>query len=125
MFEVAVEQSFAAAHALRDYQGKCERLHGHNYRVRVIVQGEQLNPSGLLVDFLDLRRILHEVIEPFDHRVLNEVPPFDRVNPTAEELARYLCQQVSQRLQSLRADGVSVKEVQVWETDSAVAVYRP
>jgi len=124
VFEVSVEHTFSAAHALRDYRGKCERVHGHNYRVRVTVEGAELARNGLLIDFVDLRRLLHEVVEPFDHRVLIEIPPFDSVNPTAEEMARYFYEVLRERLGALCDSRVRLKEVQVWETDTAVAVYR-
>ncbi|MBC7293931.1 MAG: 6-carboxytetrahydropterin synthase QueD, partial [Thermoleophilia bacterium] len=113
MFEVSVEHTFSAAHALRDYRGKCERVHGHNYRVRVTVEGAELAPNGLLIDFVDLRRLLHEAIEPLDHRVLNDLPPFDSINPTAEEMARYFYHTLAERLKASHVSRVRLKEVQV------------
>ncbi|HET7101054.1 MAG TPA: 6-carboxytetrahydropterin synthase QueD, partial [Terriglobia bacterium] len=90
MFEVSVEYSFAAGHALRGYKGKCENVHGHNYKVRVTVEGEKLNSIGLLMDFSDLRAALKELAGRFDHHFLNEVEPFTETNPSAENLACYL-----------------------------------
>lgn len=122
MFQITVEDSFAAAHRLRGYQGKCQQIHGHNYRVRVSLEGEQLDDTGLLVDFSDLKRLLDELLEPLDHRLLNEVPPFDTLNPTAENLARYLYDELSRQLAS--RPGLRVAEVRVWETERASAAFR-
>jgi len=125
MFEVSVEETFAAGHALRGYRGKCENVHGHNYRVRAIVAGEALDAAGLLVDFVDLKQILRAIIENLDHRFLNDVPPFDTMNPTAENMAQYFHQEMSRRLDGPgRANPVRVAEVKVWETDTATATYR-
>ena len=123
MFEVTVEQTFAAGHALRNYRGKCENVHGHNYRVRVIVQGSQLDSTGLLVDFLEVNRLISGTVEYLDHRFINDLPPFDQLNPSAENLAKYFYEKVSGGLKSVVAARVS--EVQVWETDVSSAVYRP
>jgi 6-pyruvoyltetrahydropterin/6-carboxytetrahydropterin synthase len=125
MFEVSVEETFAAGHALRGYRGKCENVHGHNYRVRAIVAGEALDAAGLLVDFVDLKQILRAIIENLDHRFLNDVPPFDTMNPTAENMAQYFHQEMSRRLDGAgRPNPVRVAEVKVWETDTATATYR-
>jgi 6-pyruvoyltetrahydropterin/6-carboxytetrahydropterin synthase len=118
MFEVSVQQTFAAAHNLRNYNGKCERLHGHNYRVEVTVTGENLNDIGLLYDFVELRKAMNGVMDKVDHRYLNEIPPFDSINPSAENIAKYFFDQ-------LRSMSVPVSVVRVWETDTAVATYRP
>jgi 6-pyruvoyltetrahydropterin/6-carboxytetrahydropterin synthase len=123
MFEVSVEQTFAAGHALRNYRGKCENVHGHNYRVQITVQGEELNGIGLLVDFIELQRLMGQVIDYLDHRFINDLPPFDVLNPSAENMAKYFHDQVSGEL---RNDvPVRISEVKVWETDTSVAVYRP
>ena len=123
MFEVTVEQTFAAGHALRNYRGKCENVHGHNYRVRVTVQGDRLDATGLLVDFLEVNRLISGTVEYLDHRFINDLPPFDQLNPSAENLAKYFYERVSEGLKSEVAARVS--EVQVWETDVSSAVYRP
>jgi len=81
MFEISVEHGFAAGHALREYKGKCENVHGHNYKVRVTLAGDKLNSAGLLMDFVDLRAELKGLIEKLDHRFLNDIPPFDQLNP--------------------------------------------
>ena len=123
MFEVSVEQTFAAAHALRNYHGKCENVHGHNYRVQVRVSGPELDASGMLVDFVELKRILRGAIERLDHQFLNEIAPFDDINPSAENIARYFFDAVHQNLRSETA--AEVDEVKVWETDIQYASYRP
>lgn len=123
MFEVTTEETFAAGHALRDYKGKCENVHGHNYRCQVTLEGEELDAAGLLVDFVELKKVVHAVLDRMDHQWLNDLPPFDRLNPTAENMARYICQEVSAGLEP-RA-GVRVGAVRLWETDTASTTYRP
>ncbi len=122
MFEVSVEYSFAAGHALRGYKGKCENVHGHNYRVKVTVEGDKLNSIGLLVDFADLRASLKELVASFDHHFLNDLEPFKQVNPSAENLAQYLGVELGRKMER---SGVSVHSVTVWETDTTSATYRP
>ncbi len=97
MFEVSVEETFSAGHALRGYKGKCENPHGHNYRVRVNVEGEQLDSIGLLFDFAQLKKILRELIADVDHKFLNDQAPFDAINPSAENIAKFLYDETSQR----------------------------
>jgi 6-pyruvoyltetrahydropterin/6-carboxytetrahydropterin synthase len=118
MFEVSVEHTFAAGHALRNYRGKCENVHGHNYKVRVLVRGEKLDHAGMLVDFTELKKVLRAVTEPMDHVFLNDMPPFNELNPTAENMAWYICEK-------MREAQVDVSEVTVWETDIQSATYRP
>ena len=123
MFEVTVEQTFAAGHALRNYHGKCENVHGHNYRVQVTVQGEQLDSTGLLADFVEVNRVIGAAVEYLDHRFINDLPPFDRLNPSAENMAKYFYDRVCAGLKG--EVPVRVSEVRVWETDTSSAVYRP
>ena len=123
MFEVTIEETFAAGHALRNYHGKCENVHGHNYRCQVTLEGGELDEIGLLVDFVELKRVVHGVLDRMDHQWLNDFPPFDRLNPSAENIARYIFEQVSEELK-LR-EGVRVGSVRLWETDTAHATYRP
>jgi 6-pyruvoyltetrahydropterin/6-carboxytetrahydropterin synthase len=123
MFEVCVEQTFAAGHALRNYKGKCENVHGHNYRVRVTIAGEQLDDAGLLVDFVDVKRLMGGAIEYLDHRFINDLPPFDLLNPSAENIAKYFYDRVSAGMKN--DVPVRISEVRVWETDTSSAVYRP
>jgi 6-pyruvoyltetrahydropterin/6-carboxytetrahydropterin synthase len=125
MFEVSVEETFAAGHALRNYRGKCENVHGHNYRVRVLIEGAALDRAGLLVDFVDLKRVLRAIIEKLDHQFLNDVPPFDELNPSAENMARYFYQEMAKQLDgNTRENPVRVSEAKIWETDTATATYR-
>jgi 6-pyruvoyltetrahydropterin/6-carboxytetrahydropterin synthase len=121
MFEISVDYSFAAGHALRGYKGKCENIHGHNYRVRVTIAGEQLNSIGLLVDFVDVRAAIKSLVEPLDHRFLNDLAPFDKLNPSAENLAKYISEGLELKV---RPEGLQVKNVTVWETDLTSATYR-
>ncbi|HLJ14598.1 MAG TPA: 6-carboxytetrahydropterin synthase QueD [Bryobacteraceae bacterium] len=126
MFEVTVEQTFAAGHALRNYHGKCENVHGHNYRVRVTFQGEQLDDTGLLVDFLEVKRLMKVLIDRLDHQFLNDLPPFDILNPSAENMAKYFHDQLISGLGTRDSQTAPrISEVRVWETDSTAAAYRP
>src|ERR1700686_348241 len=99
MFEVSVEQVFAAGHALRNYKGKCENVHGHNWKVQVVIEGQKLDETGRLVDFLDVKDLMAGILERLDHRFLNEIPPFDVVNPSAENIAEYFYQQMTEGLE--------------------------
>jgi 6-pyruvoyltetrahydropterin/6-carboxytetrahydropterin synthase len=123
MFEVTIEETFAAGHALRNYRGKCENVHGHNYRCQVTLQGEQLDSIGLLVDFVELKRAVHSVLDRMDHQWLNEFPPFDAINPSAENMARYIYDEVHAGLQA--KENVRIAAVKLWETDTCSATYRP
>jgi 6-pyruvoyltetrahydropterin/6-carboxytetrahydropterin synthase len=126
MFEVSVEAGFAAAHQLRNYRGKCENLHGHNYKVRVTVHGEELNSIGLLADFTELKSALREITEFLDHKFLNEIPPFTEINPSAENVAKYICDELQRALGEGSSEvPVKIAEVKVWETDTSTATYRP
>ena len=126
MYEVSVEHKFAAGHALRNYKGRCENVHGHNWRIEITVTGEKLDSAGMLVDFLELKRLIDAAVDPLDHRFLNEVPPFDAVNPSAENIAEHLYGEISRGLDGANDRApVRVSQVKVWETDDAAAVYRP
>jgi 6-pyruvoyltetrahydropterin/6-carboxytetrahydropterin synthase len=124
MFEITVEDSFAAGHYLRDYKGKCENPHGHNYKVRVTLTGAELDKAGLLVDFKDLKELMKPVIERLDHQMMNDLAPFAQVNPSAENLAKHFYDETSAKLKSVTNGRVRIKEVTVWETDSTTATYR-
>ncbi|MGB2829055.1 MAG: 6-carboxytetrahydropterin synthase QueD, partial [Phycisphaerae bacterium] len=97
-YELSITADFSAAHNLREYKGKCERLHGHNWRIDLRLAGNRLNAEGLLLDFTEAKRILGEVLERFDHRYLNEVEPFDRLQPSSEMIARVVAEAVAERL---------------------------
>ena len=121
MFEVRVEDDFAAAHFLRDYHGKCEALHGHNYKVFVHVRGAALNEGGMLFDFTQLKAALKKVLATLDHTNLNDNPFFDQ-NPSAERIALYICQNVQAELDAQKKD-VRLYSVDVFETDRNRATY--
>ncbi len=123
MFEVSVEESFAAGHALRGYRGKCENPHGHNYKVRVTLRGQELDQIGLLFDFKDLKLAMNDIIERFDHQYLNDLDAFKVANPSAENLAKYFYDETSHKLHQATDGRVRVRDVTVWETDNTTAKY--
>ena len=125
MFEVTVEQTFAAGHALREYKGKCENIHGHNYRVQVTVEGDRLNRIGLLVDFVEVKRVLREVMGRLDHQFINDLEPFTTLNPSAENLAKYFYDEIVRQLPNDAETNARLAQVKIWETDTSIAVYRP
>lgn len=122
MFTVSKEVDFAAAHFIRGHRGECRHLHGHTYRVKVSVEASELDDLGMVVDFADLKKALQEAVAPFDHRVINEVPPFDETNTTAELIARHVFESVSA---GIADDRVRVARVEVAENPSSSAVYEP
>jgi 6-pyruvoyltetrahydropterin/6-carboxytetrahydropterin synthase len=120
MYVLTVREEFCASHALRNYDGKCARPHGHNFKVEVMVRGSQLDAVGMLIDFVELKRHVRELMGYLDHTDLNEQPPFAVRNATAENIARYLYGALAERM----PDGVEMDGVTVWETDRAGATYR-
>jgi 6-pyruvoyltetrahydropterin/6-carboxytetrahydropterin synthase len=124
MFQVSVQETFSSGHALRGYKGKCENPHGHNYRVQVTLEGPQLDSIGLLVDFTELKEVMRNIIKRLDHQFINDLEPFKTVNPSAENMAKYFYDEVSGKLMGL-PPGAKVTDVVVWETDTAMARYRP
>lgn len=123
MYEVTVEDSFAAGHYLRNYKGKCENPHGHNYKVRVTLRGATLDKAGLLLDFKDLKEVMKHVIDRLDHQMLNDIDPFTTLNPSAENLAKYFYDQADAKLKSLTQGRVDVKDVTIFETETTTARY--
>lgn len=121
MYRLKVKDSFSSAHYLKNYQGACENLHGHNWMVELIVEGETLNNIEILIDFKELKGILKEVLEELDHRLINEHPFFQERNPSSENLAFFIFQRVKEKLNSYPQ--VRVKEVTVYETEKASATY--
>jgi len=119
-YTLKVVTDFAAAHSLRDYAGECRRLHGHNWKVEVEVVASGLDRLGMAIDFKDVKAAARTAAEELDHRYLNEVPPFDRVNPTAENIATHLFERIAATLDNER---VQVSAVTVWETDRACVRY--
>jgi 6-pyruvoyltetrahydropterin/6-carboxytetrahydropterin synthase len=124
MFEIFVEETFAAGHALRGYRGKCENPHGHNYRVRITLQGPALDGTGLLYDFVHLKQVIHTVMEGVDHKFLNDQAPFDVLNPSAENIAKYFYDEISRQMNA-SANGAAIVRVDIWETDTTRASYWP
>lgn len=120
MYRLMVESGFAAAHQLRGYEGKCEGLHGHNWRVQMMVKTEVLDPIGLGIDFKVLKCILQEVLSHLDHKFINELEPFVSRNPSSENLSCYIFEEASKRLQE---ETVDVEWVRVWESNTAFAQY--
>jgi 6-pyruvoyltetrahydropterin/6-carboxytetrahydropterin synthase len=120
MYQITVEQHFDAAHALRGYQGKCENLHGHRFRVVARLRTSKLNEIGLAFDFRELKARLAEVLEHFDHTNLNEVAPFDAINPSSENLASTIFNELQPKL-----PGIKLVSVEVWESPDSAAEYRP
>ena len=124
MFQVSVEESFSAGHALRGYKGKCENPHGHNYKVQVTLEGPSLDSVGLLYDFVHLKQVIHGVIQAVDHKFLNDVAPFDVINPSAENIAKYFYDEASREMQQ-SPHGPRIASITVWETDVTAATYWP
>ncbi|MBZ0272323.1 6-carboxytetrahydropterin synthase QueD [bacterium] len=120
MYEVKVIKEFAAAHNLRNYKGKCENLHGHNWTVELTCRARELDDIGIALDFVDMKKALVEELERWDHKYLNELPPFDDVNPSSENMARVLFERLAGRLDD---DRVKVVRVDVWETPTNRASY--
>ena len=123
MFEVTVEAGFSSGHYLRNYHGKCENPHGHNYRVLVTLAGQHLDETGLLLDFKLLKNLLRPVVDRLDHQMINDLEPFTDLNPSAENLAHYFFEQTAERLQELTAGRVRVKDCTIFETDTSYARY--
>ena len=123
MFEVTVQAGFSSGHFLRNYHGKCENPHGHNYRVLVTLVGEELDHSGLLLDFKELKNVLRPTVEYLDHHMINELEPFDVVNPSAENLAKYFYEKTSDHVKSMTNGRVQVKDCTLYETDTSFARY--
>jgi len=124
MFEVTVEAGFSSGHYLRNYHGKCENPHGHNYKVFVTLIGEQLDASGLLLDFKLLKQVMRPTVEYLDHKMINDLEPFvSELNPSAENLARYFFQQTSAQLYEMTSGRVRVKDCTIYETDTSFARY--
>lgn len=123
MFEVTVEAGFSSGHYLRNYRGKCENPHGHNYRVLVTLVGTELDEAGLLLDFKLLKTLLRPVVEYLDHQMINDLAPFTEINPSAENLARYFYQETARQLSEMTGGRVLIKDCTIFETDTSFARY--
>lgn len=120
MYELTVMDEFAAAHQLRNYGGDCERLHGHNWKVEVMVKADELDRLGMVIDFRELKEVMGKVISYLDHQVLNHLPEFKDENPTSENIARYIFKSLAGGFDRKR---LKLHKVVVWETDSSWAGY--
>ncbi len=120
MWEISTETVVAAAHRLRNTPGEGERLHGHNWRIKAVVRAKELDKSGFVVDFNHLGAVLRALVEPYEHVFLNEIAPFDDVNPTAENIARVVADDLAAKIDDGR---VKVNRVEVWENDTCCAIY--
>lgn len=120
MFEVRVEKTIACAHRLFDYNGPCETLHGHNYRIEVAYVGAELDRFGMLVDFTEIKKAFHAVLDTLDHTYLNDLPAFQNLSPSAENIAAHIFQELNRTA----FDRATLDRVSVWETPTQVAVYR-
>ena len=122
MYQISVEQHFDAAHYLRGYGGKCEGMHGHRYKVVLKVETSGLDDIGLAYDFVELKKHLAEVVARFDHTCLNDVPPFDKLNPSAENIAATVYKELKSRLDKA---SVTISNVEVWESPQTGVSYTP
>ena len=122
MFEVTIIKSFSAAHLLHEIGGKCEELHGHNFKVEVTVAADQLNSNGLLIDFRFLKKHLSEILEEIDHKHLNSLNLFAGINPSAENIAKYICEEMELKV---KTSGVNMVRVKIWESENAAVTYIP
>lgn len=122
MYQVSVEQHFDAAHFLRGYHGKCEALHGHRFRVVVKVTASRVDDIGMAYDFVELKRHLRDIVSRFDHSCLNDVPPFDKINPSSENIATTIYNELQTKLAGAP---VSLSSVEVWESPQSGVAYTP
>ena len=122
MYQLTKSVTFDAAHLLRDYVGKCANLHGHTYRLEVAVAGEKVDEVGMVYDFFDLKKLIQGVVDQLDHRFINDIPPYNEVNPTAENMAYQIYQTLRQQLAG-QNQNLKLKYVQIWETPTASATY--
>ena len=120
-YKLSVTKSFASAHCLREYKGKCENLHGHNWRIKAAFFGTKLDNTGMLIDFADIKKCLDGIVAYLDHKFLNEISPFDKINPTAEHIASFIFEQ----LKKMETENATGCEVEVWESESSsVTIYK-
>jgi 6-pyruvoyltetrahydropterin/6-carboxytetrahydropterin synthase len=119
-YQLKVITGFASAHTLRDYPGECRRMHGHNWRVEVEVEANALDPLGMAIDFKTIKQRARDLASRLDHHYLNDIPPFDQINPTAENIAAWFYRELSHQLNDQR---VRVSAITVWETDTASVRY--
>ena len=117
MYRIKIQSGFESAHNLRGYKGKCEELHGHNWRVETVISASGLDDTGMVMDFKELKNLLKETVAELDHKYLNEIDYFKDVNPTSENIAKYIYENLSERID------LNLEEVTVWETETSSATY--
>jgi 6-pyruvoyltetrahydropterin/6-carboxytetrahydropterin synthase len=117
MYRIKVRSRFSSAHNLRGYKGKCEELHGHNWHVEAVVRAGDLDDTGMVMDFKELKKLLNETVAELDHKYLNDVDYFKEYNPTSENIAKYIYENLSKKA------GLDLEEVTVYETDTSSATY--
>jgi 6-pyruvoyltetrahydropterin/6-carboxytetrahydropterin synthase len=122
MYTLTVEETFAAAHQLRGYRGKCENMHGHTWKAALSVAGEKLNDIGLLVDFQEIKAVLREITAMFDHKDINGVQPFDAINPSSENLSKFFYDEAVKRF-ATQTPALKVVSAAVWESPVSYCVY--
>ena len=120
MYRITVLSGFSAAHKLINYKGRCEKLHGHNWKVQAVVSCSRLDRTGMTIDFHRLKHELNKVIDAFDHKYLNDIKPFKKMNPTSENIAKYIFESLSKLVNDKR---IKLKSATVWETDTSCATY--
>ena len=123
MYEIKVITGFSSAHALRGYNGKCENIHGHNWQVEATVFSESVNEIGISIDFKELKQYVNKIMEYFDHKFINELPYFEKLNPSAENIAKYIYEELERALRSKWEGTVGIRKVNVYETPSSMASY--
>lgn len=121
MFKLSIETHISAAHLLRNYEGPCSRLHGHNWKVKVEVRAHTLNAVGIAIDFKDLKDITWQVIGRFDHNNFNEIAPFNDINPTAENIVRFFYEEIAKKL----PEEIKLSKISLWETEKYRVEYEP
>jgi len=121
MFELTISVNFEAAHYIKDYPGKCNRLHGHNWKVEVSIYGTKLDELGMLVDFRELKATVNKIMVTLDHYCLNDIEPFCSMNPTAENISKYIYEQLTETKEF--DNDVKLRSVRVWESQSSAASY--
>jgi 6-pyruvoyltetrahydropterin/6-carboxytetrahydropterin synthase len=120
MYELKIEDSFAAAHRLRGYKGLCEELHGHNWKIEIVIRSDRLNEIGLVVDFQELKEAARQVLQSLDHSYLNDLPAFQEINPSSENIARHIFEHLASRIER---EGIRMQRVTAWESERACASF--
>ncbi len=119
MYYLTIQTFISAAHKLKEYSGACARIHGHNWKIEVTVKSDQIDDIGMVIDFKDLHDLTWQVAGAFDHQIINDIPPFDTMNPTAENMARYIHNEIAQKLPA----HVRMASLKLWETEKYCIEY--